>query len=149
MTATTTKPIDVVSLLRAVRLAGRDITSDGTKLTITPGPKLPDGLLEAVKRHREELVALLVVDVVQDDLVPSVLEVSCFPHGTELSPADASPLVAKAIAVFGGRPRLLSDDEFRSLGFRSRAERADGLTPQLKCMSHPIPTSATTKEGTR
>jgi len=67
MTATTAKPINVVSLLRAVRLAGRDITSDGTKLTITPGPKLPEGLLEAIKQHREELVELLVVDVAHDD----------------------------------------------------------------------------------
>ena len=147
MTATTAKPIDVVSLLRAVRLAGRDITSDGTKLTITPGPKLPEGLLEAIKQHREELVELLVVDVVRDDLVPSSEETPCFSDGTELSPADASPLVAKAVAVFGGRPRLLSDDEFRSLGFRSTREQRLDLTPGVKWEAHPIPTSATTKEG--
>lgn len=81
------------------------------------------------------------------DLVPSSGEIPCFSGGTELSPADASPLVAKAVALFGGRARLLSDDEFRSLGFRSRAERAVGLTPAVKWEAHPIPTSATTKEG--
>jgi len=146
MTATTTEPIDVVSLLRAVRLAGRDITSDGTKLTITPGPKLPEGLLEAIKQHREELVELLVVDVAHDDsFLPTKKRGSFQWEG--MNAADASPLVAKAVAVFGGRPRLLSDDEFRSLGFRSTREQRLDLTPGVKWEAHPIPTSATTKEG--
>jgi hypothetical protein len=115
----------ITELLAAVNAAGRSLSSNGIAITLGPGKRLPEAVLEGLRKHKPELLELLR---------------QAEPAPVENDTLEGLPLVAAAAKLFpGARVRWLSQAEYESIGFRQPEKL---LESRNALHSRPTPTAA-------
>lgn len=124
---------DVVETIRQLQFLGRKLSSDGKQLTVGDGGEIGAELMEAIKAHREALIAIFTppADAAEREAIQWAerqpnpeADAALTQAVAEWSTGEASAFITGIAEAFPGcRIRPLSQAEYDAIGFRDGQAR--------------------------
>lgn len=124
---------DVVETIRQLQFLGRKLSSDGKQLTVGDGGEISAELMEAIKTHRDTLVAIFTppADAAEREAIQwaerqpnAEADAALAEAVADWSTGEASAFITGVGEAFpGSRIRPLSQAEYDAIGFRDGQAR--------------------------